>query len=281
MIIDRKQFTINNKCVIEKLRIKAPFRYGAIFQDNACFLHIKDGEIILNSPTEKLSVHTSDTVLLKCGAYFADFIKNTKKHTCEVLAVHLQADILKEIFKDEIPNFIKPDNRKNFVQKIERQDIINHFIESIDFYFQNPGIVSDDLLRVKFKELILLLLQTKNSENIIDLFSQLFTPRQVSLKEVIQANLFSDFTVDELAILSARSLSTFKRDFETYFKDTPANYLKEQKLLRAGELLISTDFSINEICYQSGFSDNSHFIKSFKSKFGMTPSEYRKSEKSR
>jgi AraC family transcriptional regulator, exoenzyme S synthesis regulatory protein ExsA len=278
MIIDRKHFDLNKQCVIEKLLIKTPFKYGAIFQNEACFLYVKNGESILKSPTEKLSIHISESVLLKCGNYFADLIQNIKKQHCEIYAIHLQSDILKELYKDEIPSFIKPDSKKHFAKKIERQDIIIHFIESLDFYFQNPTLVNDELLKLKIKELILLLLQTNNAENIYSLFSHLFTPRQASLKDIIQTHLFSNLTVSDLATLSGRSLSAFKRDFESFFKDTPANYIKEQKLLKANDLLISTDFSITEICYEVGFSDTSHFTKLFKQKYHLAPSEYRKSK---
>lgn len=276
MIIDRKQFDLKNKCVIEKLHIKTPFRYGAIFQNEACFLFIKDGESTLNSPTENLNLYVSESVLLKCGNYFADLIQKSKHKNCEIFAIHLHKDILQELYKDEVPSFIKSIGNKPFAQKIEKQDIIIHFIESLEFYFQNPALVNDELLKLKIKELILLLLQTNNADNIISLFSYLFTPRQANFKEIIQAHLFSNITIPELAVLSGRSLSTFKRDFESYFNDTPANYLKEQKLLKANELLASTDFSVSEICYAVGFSDTSHFTKLFKLRYNSTPSEFRK-----
>ena len=165
-----------------------------------------------------------------------------------------------------------------YAQKIEKQDIIIHFIESLEFYFQNPNLVNDELLKLKLKELILLLLQTNNADNIVSLFAHLFTPRQASFKEVIQAHLFSNITITELAVLSGRSLSAFKRDFKNYFKDTPANYIKEQKLLKANQLLVATDFSVSEICYEVGFSDTSHFTKIFKQKYNATPTEYRKNK---
>lgn len=278
MIIDRKHFDLKNKCVIEKLHIKTPFRYGAIFQDEACFLFIKEGEAILNTSTENLNLFVAESVLLKCGSYFADLIQKSKNKNCEIFAIHLHKDILLELYKDEVPSFIKSNESKPAAQKIEKQDIIIHFIESLEFYFQNPNLVNDELLKLKLKELILLLLQTNNADNIVSLFAHLFTPRQASFKEVIQAHLFSNITITELAVLSGRSLSAFKRDFENYFKDTPANYIKEQKLLKANQLLVVTDFSVSEICYEVGFSDTSHFTKIFKQKYNATPTEYRKNK---
>jgi len=190
MVLDRKHFDINNKCAIEKLIIRTPLRLGAVFQDEACFTYLKEGEISFTSPTDKAFIQTEESVLLKCGNYFADAIRKLPATTCEIIAVHLYPDILKELYKNEFPNFIKNSDIKSYSKKIEKQSIISHFIQSLDFYFENPNLVTDELLKLKIKELILLLLQTDNAETIINLFSHLFNPRQASLFEVVQAHLY-------------------------------------------------------------------------------------------
>lgn len=276
MILDRKHFDINNKCAIEKLMIKTPLMLDSIFQDEACFTYLKEGELSVTSPTHKLSIQIEESVLLRCGNYFVNAIQTLPARTCEVYAVHLYPDILKELYKNEFPNFIKGDAHKPYITKIEKQGVITHFIQSLDFYFENPNLVTEDLLKLKIKELILLLLQTENAVNIVTLFSHLFNPRQAGLFEVVEAHLYSPISIVELARLTGRSLSTFKRDFETQFNDTPANFIKEKKLQKAFELLQSTELSISEICYEVGFQDTSHFTKSFKLKYHQSPSEYRK-----
>ena len=276
MIIDRKHFDINNKCAIEKLIIKPPIRLDAVFQDEACFTYLKEGELSVISPTDKLSIQTEESVLLRCGNYFTNAIQKHPTKTCEVYAVHLYPNILKELYKNEFPNFIKGDAHKPYIKKIEKQGVMTHFIQSLDFYFENPNLVTDDLLKLKIKELILLLLQTDHAKNILTLFSHLFNPRQADLFEVVETHLYSSISIVELALLTGRSLSTFKRDFETQFSDTPANFIKEKKLEKALELIQSTELSVSEICYEVGFQDTSHFTKTFKQKYYQTPSEYRK-----
>ena len=278
MILDRKHFDINNKCAIEKLIIKTPLRLESVFQDEACFTYLKNGEMSLTSPTDNLSIQTEESVLLRCGNYFSNAIRKLPaKTTCEVFAVHLYPDILKELYKNEFPNFIKSYAHQPYIRKIEKQVVITHFIQSLDFYFENPNLVTDDLLKLKIKELILLLLQTDKAENIITLFSHLFNPRQANLFEVVQAHLYSAISVADLAKLTGRSLSAFKRDFETQFNDTPANFIKEKKMEKALELIQSTDLSVAEICYEVCFQDTSNFTKAFKKKYNQSPSEYRKS----
>jgi AraC family transcriptional regulator, exoenzyme S synthesis regulatory protein ExsA len=278
MILERKHFDINNKCAIEKLIIKPPIRLDAVFQDEACFTYLKEGELSITSPTDNLSIQTEESVLLRCGNYFTSAIRKLPAQTCVVYAVHLYPDILKELYKNEFPNFIKDNPIKPYIRKIEKKSVITHFIQSLDFYFENPNLVTDDLLKLKIKELILLLLQTDNGENIITLFSHLFNPRQAGLFEVVEAHLYSSISIVELARLTGRSLSTFKRDFEAQFSDTPANFIKEKKLEKALVLIQSTKLSVSEICYEVGFLDTSHFTKTFKQKYNQSPSAYRKNK---
>jgi len=276
MILDRKHFDINNKCAIEKILIKTPVRLDTVFQDEACFTYLKEGEMSCTSPTDNVSIQAEESVLLRCGNYLSNAIQKYPAKTCEVFAVHLYPDILKELYKNEFPTFIKDDPHKPYIRKIDKQDVIAHFIQSLDFYFENPSLVTDDLLKLKIKELILLLLQTDNAGNIVTLFSHLFNPRQAGLFEIVEAHVYSSISIVELARLTGRSLSTFKRDFETQFNDTPANFIKEKKLEKALELLQSTELSVSEICYEVGFQDTSHFTKTFKKKYHQSPSEYRK-----
>lgn len=144
------------------------------------------------------------------------------------------------------------------------------------FYFENPELVTPELLVLKLKELMLLLLQTDNSKTIEDLISNIFTPRQANLKDIIQTHLFSNFSIVELAALAGRSISSFKREFQLLHNDTPANFIKEKRLNKAEDLLKYSDYSVNEICFQTGFNDTSHFTRTFKKRNKVSPLAFRK-----
>lgn len=279
MIISRNHFDLFNKSAIEKLIIRAPYRFEATFPNEACFTYFKEGQILVSSPTEKFVVKSSESVLLNCGNYFADFIQNSSSETCEVYVVHLYPDLLKEIYKNEIPSFIKESNTKQFAKKITIKRIIDNFINSLIFYFENPELVTPELLVLKLKELMLLLLQTDNSKTIEELISNIFTPRQANLKDIIQTHLFSNFSIVELATLAGRSISSFKREFQLLHNDTPANFIKEKRLDKAEELLKYSDYSISEICFQTGFNDTSHFTRTFKKRNKVSPLAFRKANK--
>lgn len=279
MILAHQKFDFEDKSLIEKMIIQAPFRFAANFSDEACFIYFSAGKTQINSPREQKWVEPEESVLLKCGSYFSNLLKYSTAERYEILVFHLYPDILRKIYFNEVPAFMKPSENKSFIHKVAPGDVIKKFIESLYFYFDNPELVSDELLKLKIKELILLLVQTKNAESIISLFSDLFTPRNLSLKEIINNHLFSDLSIDDLARLSNLSVSTFNRTFQALFNDTPANYIKIKRLERAKELLTVSSLTTSEIAFQTCFNDAAHFSRSFKEVYHCSPSAYRLSLK--
>ena len=69
--------------------------------------------------------------------------------------------------------------------------------------------------------------------------------------------------------------SIFSQKMNTNFK----SYLTSLRLDYAAKLLIMSDFNVTEICYASGFNDFSSFARTFKNYFSVSPSEYRKNNK--
>ena len=59
------------------------------------------------------------------------------------------------------------------------------------------------------------------------------------------------------------------------YRQTPGKWLNDKRLDYASQLLLSSDLNINEIGYECGFSNSSHFNKSFKDKYQVTPKQFR------
>jgi signal transduction histidine kinase/CheY-like chemotaxis protein len=60
---------------------------------------------------------------------------------------------------------------------------------------------------------------------------------------------------------------------------TPMTYLRRYRILRARELLETTDLSIMQIALQTGFSDGAYFTRTFQREVGMSPRAYRRSRR--
>lgn len=81
--------------------------------------------------------------------------------------------------------------------------------------------------------------------------------------------------LDEYATLCGRSVSVFKRDFKAHFARTPFQWLKTKRLEYARTLLLESDLNINQICYECGFVNVSHFIRAFKEDYQLPPLQFR------
>src|SRR5690606_40073999 len=93
---------------------------------------------------------------------------------------------------------------------IKNDMLIEKYIESLLFYFENPYLVYEEILILKLKEIILLLSQTTQANTIQVIISQLFTQKNYAFKEIIETNRYSSHSIEELAYLTTMSVSTSK-----------------------------------------------------------------------
>ncbi len=275
MITSRANFNYQGQVLIEKMKIKAPFRYEAIFQNSGCFIYFKQRGPKLFSSEENAQLKSNEAVLLKCGNHFIDLLRETNDDEVEVIAIHLYPEVLKKLYTGDLPALVKKQNNGSGSQVVVSSDVIAKFIDSLEFYFQNPSLVNNDLLELKIKELILLLIQSKNINSILELVAGLYTAKTIHVREVIGLHLFSNLKLEQLAKLCNLSLSSFKREFKKEFEDSPTNYINEKRLEKAKELLSTTDLPISEVAYETGFQDSLYFTRLFKKKIGVPPTAYR------
>lgn len=82
-------------------------------------------------------------------------------------------------------------------------------------------------------------------------------------------------TLDDMAAVSAMSKRTFTRRFREETGLSPMQWLTEQRLHRARELLEQTDFSVDRVAAESGLGSGTTMRQLFQSGMGVTPSAYR------
>ncbi|WP_128330098.1 AraC family transcriptional regulator [Apibacter sp. HY039] len=68
---------------------------------------------------------------------------------------------------------------------------------------------------------------------------------------------------------------TVSKYFTHYFGCTPSEYLRILKIQKATSLIIHTSQSLTDIAFECGFSDQSHFVRTFKSYTGFIPKKFR------
>ncbi len=127
-----------------------------------------------------------------------------------------------------------------------------------------------ELMAVKQKEAILLLLDFKpEMKDILFDFSE---PGKIDLEAFMQQNYHFNVDLKRFAYLTGRSLSTFKRDFETIFHLTPSRWLLQRRLEQAYFLIKEKKRAATDVYLDLGFEDLSHFSYAFKKQYGVAPS---------
>jgi AraC family transcriptional regulator len=94
--------------------------------------------------------------------------------------------------------------------------------------------------------------------------------------DYIKANLTQDLSILELATLTRMSESHFSRSFKQSIGIAPYQYLMQQRVEKAKQLLKQREISISSIALDCGFANQTHLTKVFRQLTGVTPKAYRK-----
>lgn len=97
--------------------------------------------------------------------------------------------------------------------------------------------------------------------------------RFADLISYIKANLNQKLYIDKLAKFVQLSTSNFYKIFKQEVGMSPNEYILQIRIDKAKELLMHP-ISVNEVAYETGFSDANYFIKIFKKMVGTTPKHY-------
>ncbi|MBE9102171.1 AraC family transcriptional regulator [Vacuolonema iberomarrocanum] len=98
----------------------------------------------------------------------------------------------------------------------------------------------------------------------------------LQISDYIQAHLDQSIKLADLAEVAGMSPFHFSRLFKQSMGISPHQYLLQQRVEQAKQLLKTSKLAIADVALQCGFSSQSHFSKHFRSATGMTPGAYRK-----
>lgn len=83
-------------------------------------------------------------------------------------------------------------------------------------------------------------------------------------------------SVEEVASHIGLSASHFTKQFRAHTGYSPYEYITLRRIDRAKELLIGTDQTVKQVAFETGYSSEENFIRSFKKKVGASPSVFRR-----
>lgn len=84
--------------------------------------------------------------------------------------------------------------------------------------------------------------------------------------------------IEKMYEISGKSREHVSRSMKKYYGISPLEYINELRVSYGANLLLSSNLSITEICYECGFQNLSWFYAAFKRKYLKTPYKYRKEQ---
>jgi AraC-like DNA-binding protein len=228
-------------------------------------------EIVLENSS--LSITNSKFLIMKSGhCLMTEKLSETKNYKSVLL--FFSNDILLKFIRKFKLNSIEPTDYKP-VFSFEYDAFIKGFVNSLLDISKLSKNTQRVLLEVKFEEIMLYLIETRGIDFLLSLTLNNSVPAQKFIR-IVESNQLSKLTLNELAFLCDMSISTFKREFEKQYSESPSKWFQNKRLEYAHSLLNQEQRSSSEIYFEVGYENLSSFIQAYKSKYGVTPKHHQK-----
>jgi AraC-like DNA-binding protein len=156
------------------------------------------------------------------------------------------------------------------VIELKSDKLLASFMESLAPYQEMGQSENQQLMALKLREAILVLLQT--NPELKDVLFDFSEPGKIDLEGFMNKNFHFNVQMKRFAYLTGRSLATFKRDFEKIFRTSPSRWLQQKRLEEAYYLIKEKGKAPSDVYLEIGFEDLSHFSFAFKKLYGVSPS---------
>ncbi len=244
-------------------------KFSDLFSRENYIFFVLEGKKVWHTAHGSYEIKEGDCVLVRKGACILEQFFDIG--FCLVL-FFIPDEFICETLKSRSTPIYKTSEKYAPVIRLETTESLQSFFVSMYAYFSGTTTPDKSLLELKFRELILNIVDNKNNVQALSYFSSLLSePQAVSLERTMNDNYCFNLSLEQYATLSNRSLSAFKRDFQKQFHSTPGKWLLEKRLEHARLLLQHQGKTVAEAAFESGFQNVSHFSRSFKTRFGDSP----------
>lgn len=269
----RKVLTLKSSTAIEYISCKHYYSNTNYAEENRLLVTM-DGAVKLMYGKSEYIVGKHQMAFLKNNTlieYQTDGRLN-EQHQTEFIIFTMGYDLVKEFSTlAQLTPVSKTYSDEIVISNL--QPIFLKFTNSLTTYLKDGIKLEETLVKIKLLELLYSL---KNSESeLLDLFLDLRKDMRPNITIVVEDNYMNPLSIDQLARLAGRSLSSFRRDFFSVYNMPPSQWIRERRLKKSIEFLLNTNMTITDICYTLGFENIAHFSRLFKSQFGHSPTEYR------
>lgn len=234
------------------------------------FSFLQAGEKQVHLSDASIHINNSQSLLIRKGnCIWSELIGADSRYYCRLLFFSISR-LQKFLAEHSNHEPSTSESSSHFV--IENDEYIDAYLASLSTLLEAPESLQKAMLSVKFEELLLYLLH-KYGQRFADYLHSLITEEAALFRHVIDQNVHSNLSLEEIAFLCNVSLSTFKRKFTKLYGESPGKWFKEQRLQRAKALIANENARPSDIYFDLGYSNLSNFSIAFKKRFGVNPSK--------
>lgn len=99
--------------------------------------------------------------------------------------------------------------------------------------------------------------------------------RILAARRMIDEQWAEKLTLDRIARACGLNRAKLTRGFREMFDCSVADAIANCRLVRAGDMLLSTDLPVSSVGYQCGYLNNASFARAFARHFGLAPTQFR------
>jgi AraC-like DNA-binding protein len=276
-MIRYQQISLYDYPLFSLIRMDTPATEGLELPADACVAYILEGDGQTFSESAGISAQPDDAIVSFCGLTLGNLLSDLPTGSVYTVLVHFNREVLNRVFEGAKPALWEelqaPVTR--YVVQTAANELLRNYFSNIEHLIKHQAAASEHILGLKLKEIVLLLLQSDSSDYVRQIVKSLFSERTFSFKELVDAHVDQTESIDNLAMLTNTSVTTFKRKFREVYGTSPAKYRLQRKLEKVADLLKTSDDSISGIGYSCGFESPEHLSRAFKRRYGMPPSQYR------
>lgn len=203
--------------------------------------------------------------------------KNNNPTQCLALAIdHSKIietlDFLNEKYPKEGKNQMWQLNSENyfFYNNVDLAATINKLVKEC----MSSNVAKDAIADLTLQELLIRIIQTQNVKS-LDQGNYIDVDKPIQhVVEYIHNNLNEKIQLKTLSEQAGMSNTSFYRYFKRELGMSPIEFVLNEKIKCAKQLLRDQGLHINEVGYLAGFEDCNYFIRLFKKHEGITPKQY-------
>ena len=231
---------------------------GIIFTDGTGLSSEQEG-----SSKKTGTVEFKNQIINKLSSGDSNGVKSfLELYTSELISQKLAIDKIKNAFFELIvtANNATREQNKNFTS------------DTFDNAFATMSNISDTKLIKEFAQKFLM----ECTQAVASVKKAEENPIIKKVCAYVDENLSSDISLETAADFAGVSSFYLSKLFKEEKGETFINFISDKRLEKSRQLLSETNLSIKEITAEVGYNDQNYFSRIFKTKYGLSPKEYRK-----